>query len=157
MSIYLVQHGKAHPKDLDPDRNLNSEGITETVSIAMTLKKRQVKIAKIFHSGKARSMETAAIFAKELGIKDKPFQINGITPNDPVDTFSAELKPDSHVMYIGHLPFMDRLVSYLTIGDENQSILRFQNSGVVSLDKLPGQDQWLVEWMLVPSFTGETI
>jgi len=156
MSIYLVQHGKAHSKDIDPDRNLNSEGITNTVSIAMTLKKRQIKVSKIFHSGKARSMETAAIIAKELGINDNTFQMNGIAPSDPVGTFAAELKPDSNVMYIGHLPFMDRLASYLTVGNENQSIIRFQNSGVVCLDKSPDQNQWLVEWILVPSFTDET-
>jgi phosphohistidine phosphatase len=34
MAVYLVQHGKSLPKDIDPERSLSDEGISEVGLIA---------------------------------------------------------------------------------------------------------------------------
>ena len=34
MALYLVQHGRSRPKDVDPDQGLSDEGAAETKRIA---------------------------------------------------------------------------------------------------------------------------
>ena len=52
MTLYLVQHGKSLPKDIDPDRGLSEEGITETERIAGVAKGYGVAVSLIRHSSK---------------------------------------------------------------------------------------------------------
>ncbi len=52
MALYLVQHGKSLPKDVDPDQGLSDEGITESKRIADVARGYQVKVTLIKQSGK---------------------------------------------------------------------------------------------------------
>ncbi|OZG74044.1 phosphohistidine phosphatase SixA [Hahella sp. CCB-MM4] len=151
MPIYLVQHGKAFSKEQDADRSLNPEGIAETRSVAATLAKRRVPVTTICHSGKKRAVQTAELIAEALGCTDVK-QLSGLQPNDDVSAMASALDPASHTLYVGHLPFMDRMAGYLITGDDSRKVVKFQNSAVVCLDKTDETDHWLVDWMLVPSF-----
>ena len=63
MALYLVQHGKSLPKDVDPDQGLADEGIAETKRIAEVARGYQVNVSLIKHSGKKRARQTAEIFS----------------------------------------------------------------------------------------------
>ncbi len=52
MMLYLMQHGKAKPKEVDPERSLSDEGVEEVERVAAFLEKAGIKVAEIFHSGK---------------------------------------------------------------------------------------------------------
>ena len=67
---------------------------------------------------------------------------------DDVKAFARTLDPQSNIMVVGHLPFMEKLVSYLTAGNENLRVYKFQNSGIVCLDR-EGND-WFIKWILNP-------
>ncbi len=150
MPIYLIQHGKAHSKELDADRNLNPDGITETNSVAATLRKRAIPVALICHSGKNRAQQTATIIAEELQCEDKVQKVDDLQPKNDVVKFAAKLDSDSQAMYVGHLPFLANLTAYLVTGDANRPVVKFQNSGVVCLEKSTDTGYWLIDWMLVP-------
>ena len=47
MALFLVQHGKSLPKDVDPDQGLSQEGISEVDRIAGVAKGYGVGVSRI--------------------------------------------------------------------------------------------------------------
>jgi phosphohistidine phosphatase len=149
MAIYLVQHGKAKSKDQDPQRPLTSTGIKETMHIASVAEYYMIEVDSIEHSGKLRARQTADIIGNKLNLTDKVKEIPGIAPNDDVKAFAQNLSPESDRMFIGHLPFMEKLVSFLTTGSDKYKVFKFQNSGIVCLDKQADDEFWHIKWSLL--------
>jgi len=71
MALYLVQHGKSLPKDVDPDQGLSEEGVTDTERIAKVAQNCGVMVSKIKHSGKTRAQR----------IQDRPFRTDSPSQN----------------------------------------------------------------------------
>ncbi len=151
MAIFLVQHGVSLPKNKDPGKGLSKTGVSDTVKIAQVAKMYQIPVLKIVHSGKKRAEQTARIFAEEFEGSLPCEQISGINPMDDVTEFGDKIDPKSNVMIVGHLPFMEKLVSYLATGDMGQKIYKCQNSGIVCLDH--EEDYWFIKWTLNPDIS----
>ncbi len=149
MAIYLVQHGLSLPKDQDPEKGLTGPGKEDTLKIADVAKFYQISVEKIWQSGKKRAAQTAEILKSKL--KDNPsiITVSGIKPMDDVKLFAERLDSSSDVMIVGHLPFMECLVSYLTVNSLNHRVIKFQNSGIVCLDR--EKDDWYIKWVLNPN------
>jgi len=147
MTLFFVQHGLAVAKEINPDRPLSEEGRQETASVSAHLRNAGVSVRRIYHSGKTRAEETAQILTGQIG-DGKTYQLSGMGPNDDVKEFAATLDEDG-AMYVGHLPHMEKLVSYLVTGDENAGAVKFSNSGVVCIEKDSAGFQ--VIWYLTPS------
>lgn len=150
MPIFLVQHGLSLPKTVDPEKGLSEQGIAEVTRIAASAKKYGVQIAEIIHSGKKRARQTAEIFAAELLQKGGVKEGLGMKPLDDVTQFANSIDTKKWVMYVGHLPFMERLTAYLVTGSSRQPVFRFQNSGVVCLNQNPDTKFWVITWSLMP-------
>jgi phosphohistidine phosphatase len=150
MALYLVQHGKSLPKDQDPDQGLSEEGKAETEMIAKTAKEKGVTVSQIRHSVKTRARQTAEILAQALIPNQGVQEISGIKPMDDVAEAAANLDPSENVMLVGHLPFMERMTAFLVTGSIDKPILKFQNSGIVCLDKDADAQAWVILWALLP-------
>jgi phosphohistidine phosphatase len=150
MAIYLVQHGKSLPKEVDTDKGLSEEGKREVEDVASAAGKIGVKPSAIRHSGKKRAMQTADIFEAFLKSRDGIFEASGIGPLDDVPSFAATIDPKENLMIVGHLPFMEKLISHLIAGSVEKPVLKFQNGGVVCLEKDPGSRGWVIKCMLTP-------
>lgn len=150
MPIFLVQHGLSLPKTVDPEKGLSEQGIAEVTRIAASAKKYGVQIAEIIHSGKKRARQTAEIFAAELLQKGGVKEGLGMKPLDEVTQFANSIDTKKWVMYVGHLPFMERLTAYLVTGSSRHPVFRFQNSGVVCLNQNPDTKFWVITWSLMP-------
>ena len=150
MTLYLVQHGQSLPKDVDPDQGLSEEGVAETERIAGVAKNYQINVGQIMHSIKTRARQTAGIFASALIPTGGVTEVAGLQPMDDVAAFAASLNPDTHTMLVGHLPFMERMTSYLVTGSLDKPVFKFQNSGIVCLDKDPASQSWVIVWTLMP-------
>ena len=146
MHFYFVQHGLALPKDIGPDRPLSAEGRKELETISTYLQKAGVTVKKACHSGKLRAKETAQIFASKIG-DGNILELQGMGPNDDVAEFATRLEGD--VMYVGHLPHVEKTVSYLVTGDETAGVVKFVNAGVVCVEK--GDNGCHIRWYLTPS------
>ena len=151
MALFLVQHGKSLSKDIDPDQGLSIEGIDEVERIATVAKEYSIKISKINHSTKTRARQTAKIFASALkppgGIHEK----SGLKPLDDVTAIADNIESKDNIMFIGHLPFMERLTAYLITDSVEKVVFKFQNSGIVCLDKDPDTLSWIIKWTLMPN------
>jgi phosphohistidine phosphatase len=150
MSIYLVQHGKSLAKELDPGKGLSQEGISDVERIAGVAKNYGVKVALIKHSGKKRAMQTAEIFANALQPDKGVQESSGLNPLDDVTSVAENLSSIEETMLVGHLPFMERLTSYLLTGSTEKVVFKFQNGGIVCLDQNPEDRSWFIKWALMP-------
>ena len=148
MAVYLVQHGKSLPKEVDPDRGLSEEGRQEVRRMAEVARQYGVNVAEIVHSGKKRALQTAEIFAAALNPPQGIRAVNGINPMD--DAGAPGLAAGSQRMLVGHLPFMERLTAYLITGSVQPPVIRFQNGGIVSLGLHPDTGSWVIQWTLMP-------
>jgi phosphohistidine phosphatase len=148
MALYLVQHGKAAPADIDPERGLSPEGRAEVERIADVAKGYEVRVTDILHSGKKRARQTAEIFADRLGAGINA--MDGMDPNDDVVAFAGRVSAPEDRMFVGHLPFMEKLASYLIAGSTERPVFRFQNGGIVCLDSNQSTGSWVIVWTLMP-------
>jgi phosphohistidine phosphatase len=150
MALYLIQHGKSLPKDLDPDQGLSEEGIAETRRMANLAKDHGVAVSQIRHSVKTRARQTAEIFAQTLNPQKGIKEVSGIQPLDDVTAYASRIDPGQNIMLVGHLPFMERMTSYLITGSVDKPVVKFQNSGIVCLDKDVEKQSWVIVWSLMP-------
>lgn len=150
MALYLVQHGKSLPKDQDPQKGLSREGVAETERIAQVAKGYEIRVSKITHSGKTRARQTAEIFEAALKPPEEINERSGLNPMDDVTVFADTIDSTETGMLVGHLPFMERLTAYLITGSFEKPVFKFQNSGIVCLDKDPVTQSWIIKWTLMP-------
>lgn len=150
MALFLVQHGKNLSKEIDPDQSLSEEGESEVRRIAETAKSYDVMVGAIRHSGKKRARQTAEIFAAYLNVKDVQ-EADGLKALDDVTEKAKEINAGQNVMLVGHLPFMERMTSYLTTGSIDYTVFKFQNGGIVCLEQQPDQAYWAVKWAFMPN------
>jgi len=149
MKLYLVQHGEATSKDLNPERPLTEKGIQDVKKVSVFLKQANININTISHSGKKRARETASILANALSPNRPSVQKEGLAPNDPIDNIYKEiLEKDKDLMIVGHLPHLAKLTSKLLLNSEDKHIIEFKPGSVLLLEKT--QDYWKVVWFIIP-------
>lgn len=74
-----------------------------------------------------------------------------LSPDADVAILVDKLQTDpraGHTLYIGHLPYLDQLVSTLISGNEGGCHVQFQNSGVICLQQASTLFQ--IRWYLTP-------
>ncbi|GAG10373.1 unnamed protein product, partial [marine sediment metagenome] len=146
MALFLVQHGKSLPKDKDPKKGLSKEGIAETKRIAEVAKGYNFHVSGITHSGKTRARQTAEIIASVLEPEGGIQESSGLNPMDDVTALADKIDSTANRMLVGHLPFMERMTSFLITGSIEKPVFKFQNSGIVCLDKDPNTMCWVIKW-----------
>ena len=156
MALFLVQHGISAGKAVDLEKELTQQGKIETERIAGLAKGYDIKVSKIIHSGKKRAEQTASIYHNALSLTNPLEVVSGINPLDDVRPFATTIKPGPGLMVVGHMPFMQRLVSYLITGSEDIQVYQFQNSGIVCLsasEDVAGEFNWFIKWTLNPNIS----
>lgn len=150
MALYLVQHGKSFSKNQDAEQGLTNEGIAQVQLIAGVAKGYSIKVDCIYHSVKKRARQTAEFFSQALQNNTNIKEITGIKPMDDVTILASSLQTEDNIMYVGHLPFMEKLTSYLVAGSADLRVFKFQNGGIVCLDQEEGDSSWFIKWALMP-------
>ena len=147
-TIYFAQHGLAVDKNDNPERPLSQAGIQQTQSVADRLCISNIPVSRIFHSGKLRAAQTAEIFASALAVPTLSIASH-LSPNDDVTLLANDLGEDN-ALYVGHLPHLEKLVSFLVTGDDEHNIIKFQNSAIICLEK--NNKQHHIAWYITPEF-----
>jgi len=149
MNVYLIQHGEAEPKSLDPARPLTEPGRQAMERVAATAARLDLEVVQIQHSGKTRAEQTATILGQALSPPGGVVAVSGLAPKDDVRPVAGALAEASHpMMLVGHLPFLSRLAGLLVTGDPDRAVVQFQNAAIVCLARQEGR--WLVAWILTP-------
>jgi phosphohistidine phosphatase len=150
MKLYLVQHGEAVGKDVDPERPLSEQGEQDVAALAVFLQRASMTVGRLWHSGKLRARQTAELLAGKAlrGASIEP--VSGINPNDSVAVFAQDADVwEQDTLVVGHLPFLSRLVALLITGGAEREVVSFRPGTVVCLER-DAADRWTVLWMLRP-------
>lgn len=149
MKLYLVRHGEAKPAEIDPSRGLTSKGIRDTTKVAEFLANARLEVNEIFHSGKTRAQQTAAILADHITVQRGVFDAEGLSPNDDPSIWAVRLsRLRDDTMLVGHLPHLAKLASRLLSDDPKSPLVAFHSAGVLCIDR--SQEGWSLQWMIVP-------
>ncbi len=149
MKVYLVQHGEAEPKSVDPARPLTARGRQEAERVATFAARLGLTLGQIRHSGKTRAEQTATVLGGILSPPGGVVATSGLAPIDEVEPVAEALGGESQsLMLVGHLPFLDRLAGLLLTGDADRSVIQFRNAGIVCLAR--EEERWLAAWILTP-------
>lgn len=151
MKLYLVRHGEAVSEKIDPQRPLSEKGREEISKIAKFLKEIKVKIEVIWHSNKLRAKETAQIIANGIFPLEELVEREDLSPNAPVEKWPEEIKNfGKDLMIVGHLPFLQKLLSLLLLNSEEFSIVDFKSAGVISLNLDKEKELWQIDFYFHP-------
>lgn len=149
MRVYLIQHGDALSKDVDPERALSGVGCADIERLAVFLEKTDLAVTRVLQSGKTRARQTAEILATRLAPMVVIEAASGIDPLDDPEPLARQLEAsEESIAIVGHLPFLGKLVSRLVAGNEAADIVSFQPGSVVCLER--SEDKWTIAWMLRP-------
>ena len=151
MKFYLIQHGEAKSEVEDPERSLTERGEKEVMSVSKVSSGLHIRPSKVFHSGKLRAKQTAEIIAGALNIPNLPVQsVQGLNPNDDIRPWAERIsKGRGDLMLVGHLPFLEKLTSFLLCGNEKARLVLFRYGAIVCLDQKEDKG-WAVRWILTP-------
>jgi phosphohistidine phosphatase len=151
MKLYLIQHGEAKSEVEDPERSLTPRGEKEVLSVLKVAPGLHITPSKVLHSGKLRAKQTAEVIASALKIPNPSVQsVQGLNPNDDIRPWAERIsKEKEDLMIVGHLPFLEKLTSFLLCGDENARLVLFRYGAIVCLDQKEDKG-WAVRWILTP-------
>lgn len=154
MKLYLVRHGDYTmeiTKEMTALDVLSEQGTKDITNLMNFLKPKNLEVASIFHSGKNRAQQTAELLAQGFVCDQAPQVYRGLQPGDDVAVIADDVSQwEEDVLVVGHLPFMGRLVSQLTTGQENHEVVNFQTGVMVCLNQIDRR-RWTIEWVLSPS------
>jgi phosphohistidine phosphatase len=150
MKVYLVRHGEAVSSQVDPQKPLSKQGLTDVRKVASFIKPLKISVEHICHSGKLRAAQTAEILAESVSAEKGCSAYKGLGPNDDVTIIADELEAyDTDVMIVGHLPYLAYLTSLLVSGKDTADVIAFDAGSIACLKHCdPGR--WQIEWMVTP-------
>ncbi|MFC1546207.1 phosphohistidine phosphatase SixA [bacterium] len=148
MNLYLVRHGESLPKEKDYEQGLSAKGIDDIKKIANIAKESGLSLSVIKHSAKKRAKQTAEIFAEYMHPINGVSEMQGLNPLDEVSDILIDLENENNIMLVGHLPFMERLVSYLITGSQAKKIITFHNGTIVAMEKDIITNEWTINWKI---------
>ena len=134
MKLYIIRHGDYLTADKDPKKKLSQKGVDDSKRLAKFLSKQRISPTAIWHSDKIRSLQTAEIISKAIGVNNLIAR-KDLAPAEPVNKFPHEiLKGNSDLVIVGHIPFIQKLVGLLLANSTNVDMIRFYKSSVACLE-----------------------
>jgi phosphohistidine phosphatase len=148
MRLYLVQHGQAKSETEDPERPLTDQGVDDVVRVARhAVETLELRPAWVLHSGKTRARQTAGLWADVLGVDAEA--ADAMAPNDDPTIWAERVGAETDdLMLVGHLPHLARLTGLLLTGTTERTLVRFQQGGLVALERT--DTGWEVSVVLPP-------
>ena len=155
MKVYLVQHGVALDASEDPLRPLSAQGADSVRKISHWLQHEEVKVSQIHHSKKLRAKQTAEILAEQLVSSTLVTETDGLGANDDIEHIIETIISGSNkpLMLVGHLPFLNHLLSQLVVGQPETALVRFHNAAIICLKKIDTKNThgaFVIDWIVPP-------
>lgn len=143
--IILARHGESTSTLDNPQRPLAITGRQHAEQMASWLDGCGYRVEEIAHSSKLRARQTAKIFGSRLGLHAAHVrEIPGLNPHDDPAALADNVEGDRRsIMLVSHLPLLNRLASFLLVGDPDRLQFQFSDAGAVILARVSGG--WRIE------------
>jgi len=150
MRLYIMRHGEAVQSGSDATRPLTPKGRADAVKMGQFLKNSHSPVEAIWHSTKARAIETASFVDKTLGEQIPLETRSGLNPGDSVETFFSQLQEEApeNLLIVGHLPFVGNLLSFLVTGGESNPV-SYHTGTLVALEGT-FENGFIILWAVTP-------
>ena len=136
MRLYLVQHGDALSKDVDPDRPLSDKGRTDITRLLAWLLGNDASVPRICHSGKTRARQTAELLRSALETGGTICPADNLGPNDPPEVFLEWLQnAGEDTLIVSHLPFVARVLSLAITNSPDQQLVEFRPGSIAVIER----------------------
>ncbi len=146
-----MRHGRAKSAEVDLERHLRQRGRREVEKIAEFIVPFGIHVDAIWHSNRARAVETAAIVSEAVSAGNGLIERDDLGPLDPVAPVAAEVAAThSGLMIVGHMPFIPDLSGLLLTGRENTDVFDLPCAGIICMLRDDNDDLWRVRWFLTP-------
>lgn len=150
MNLYILQHGEAVPKEIDPERPLSEHGKRDIRILARHMQNMGVQLGNVFHSGKLRAEQSARLIAETLSPEIQPVKTEGLNPNDDPAVINGDIEQmNENILIASHMPFVSRLCSTLLTGTTDAEFASIPGT-LFCLEK--ADDKWRLACMLTPDF-----
>jgi phosphohistidine phosphatase len=152
MRLYLVRHAEAKDakeSEKDEARKLTKGGRREAKRLAKHLRKLDVRVSMVWHSGLVRAGETARPIAK--GVKAKQLRVHAaLRPGAPLRRIVKEIDDaKGELMLVGHEPSLSPMAAKLVVGKESAPLVRLAKPSVLCLERDDGATRaWQIVWLL---------
>lgn len=148
MNLYILQHGEAVPKEIDPERPLSEHGNRDIRILARHMQNMGVQLGNVFHSGKLRAEQSARLIAETLSPEIQPVQTEGLNPNDDPAVIIGDIEQmNENILIATHMPFVSRLCSTLLTGTTDAEFASIPGT-LFCLEK--ADNKWRLAYMLTP-------
>jgi phosphohistidine phosphatase len=150
LNLYILQHGEAVPKEIDPERPLSERGNRDIRILALHMQNMDVQLGNIFHSGKLRAEQSARLIAETLSPEILPVKTEGLNPNDDPTVIIGDIEQlNENILIASHMPFVSRLCSILLTGTIDAEFASIPGT-LFCLEK--ADSKWRLTYMLRPDF-----
>lgn len=151
MRLYLVRHAEATATNGQSDRPLDEKGVEDIKRLASFLQPLGLHVQAIWHSGKARTRQTAELLGSAMAADQGLVQRDDLNPSDKIRPVIDDVEDlDEDLMIVGHQPFLGKLASRLLTGKKSMDVLLFQKGAMVCLEET-GLGKWQIAWVLAPN------
>jgi phosphohistidine phosphatase len=151
MELYLIQHGEALSKDIDPDRSLSPAGEEQVRIAGRALERLGVRLNHIISSPKTRARQTARAVADALGLSADVGILEASEPLTPPEETIKALQAMGDMgptLLAGHLPSLSEVAAYL-MDCQGRVAFRMGGIGCLELERWEKGGATLV-WYLTP-------
>lgn len=150
MYLYIVQHGDAESKEVNPERPLSAQGVRDIRLLASHMQNVGVQLSHIFHSGKRRAEQSARLIADNIPPGIVPVQTEGLMPNDNPAAIVGDIESlQENILIVSHMPFVSRLCSLLLTGTAADAFVSVPGT-LICLERAEGK--WRLAYMIRPEF-----
>lgn len=146
MKVYLIHHANVLSAEQDPERHLSQQGRDESDRLGARFKAAGVAPARILHSDKQWTLETAERIAAAMGAADKTAVADyPINTGQPTAPFMTEIgDSDGDIIMVGHSDYLLRSASRLLCGDEDIRVVEFKPGNCTAFCFEGAGDDWAV-------------
>lgn len=155
MRLYIMQHGDAVPEDVDPDRPLSEKGRRDVERLKDFLAERELRVSRVFHSGKTRARETVELLLPVVLPGGAPEVAHGLNPRDDPESCLAWVTGlGGDVLVVSHKPLVGRVVNKLVTERESIDCVSFSPGTMVALESEDPTGPWQILFALPPMLLG---
>jgi phosphohistidine phosphatase len=147
--IHLIRHADAVSEEEDPARPLSVKGRGQVDRLCAILRKDHAfRPAEIWHSPLLRSLETAKLLAKGLGLAAPLVLAPGLKPEDDPQKIASALGAEARdIAVVGHEPHLGHLASLMVHGPGRAWVFfPFSKAGVLRLSR--NGKRWKSGWLV---------
>jgi phosphohistidine phosphatase len=152
MELYLMQHGEALSKEVDPERSLSPEGQRQVETAGRALGFMGVELGCIITSTKKRAQQTAGAVARALGLPEGRIHVvealDPLVPPEEAIESVVRFDEGRPILLAGHLPSLAELAAYL-MDCQRRIAFRMGGVGCLAVEKWERGSGSLL-WYLTP-------